>query len=124
MKRPLPPIAILTDFGLSDAYVSVMKGVILSRLPGAQIVDISHNVGPQAVLQAAFTLETAWRFFPEGTVFLTIVDPGVGTRRERIVMASAGRLFVGPDNGCLSAAVPAESRGADRRWGSGGYRGP
>lgn len=112
MTQPRPPIALLTDFGLSDAYVGVMKGVILSRTPAAQFVDITHEVQPQAVLQAAFMLDNTWRFFPEGTVFLTIVDPGVGTSRNRIVVSRAGRFFVGPDNGCLSAAVPDEIRGA------------
>ncbi len=111
MTEPRPPIALLTDFGLSDAYVGVVKGAILSRFPGAQLVDISHDMQPQAVLQAAVTLETAWRFFPEGTVFLTVVDPGLGTDRKRIVLGHEARYFVGPDNGCLSAAVPAASRG-------------
>ncbi len=112
MTQPRSLIALLTDFGLSDGYVGVMKGVILARTPEAQLVDITHEVRPQAVLQAAFMLENTWRFFPEGTVFLTIVDPDVGTSRNRVVVSRAGRFFVGPDNGCLSAAVPDEIRGA------------
>ncbi len=108
---PAPVIALLTDFGLSDAYAGIMKGVILSAAPEALIVDLTHEVPPQAVDQAAFLLETAWRYFPTGTIFLVVVDPGVGGTRQRIAIEAYGMRFIGPDNGCLSAALPDSLRG-------------
>ena len=114
-----PPIVTLTtDFGLRDAYVGVVKGVILSRAPSVRIVDLSHEVSPQNVLEAAFLLESAWRFFPALSVHLVVVDPGVGTARRLLALAVHGQLFVGPDNGCLSAALPSIARG-ERRAGAG-----
>ena len=115
-------ITLLTDFGLSDAYVGVMKGVILSRAPSASIVDLTHEVAPQAITQGAFLLETAlrqaqdaaWRFFPAASVHLAVVDPGVGTPRRRLALSAGGHYFVGPDNGVLSAALPASTRGSRR----------
>ncbi len=104
-------ITLTTDFGLSDAYVGVMKGVILARASAASIVDLSHAVAPGAILEAASLLETAWRYFPPGTVHLVVVDPGVGTSRQRLAIAAAGQIFVGPDNGCLSPALAAAARG-------------
>jgi S-adenosylmethionine hydrolase len=103
---------LLTDFGSSDAYVGVMKGVILSQAPQTRLVDLSHEVEPQATLEAAFLLQTAWRYFPATAVFVCVVDPGVGTARRRIALIADGRIFIGPDNGCLSAALPDEVRGA------------
>ncbi len=108
---PPPIIALLTDFGSSDAYVGIMKGVILSRAPQARIVDVSHEIKPQATLEAAFLLQSAWHYFPTTTVFVCVVDPGVGTDRRRIALIADGRVFIGPDNGCLSAALPDELRG-------------
>ena len=113
-------VTLLTDFGESDAYAGVMKGVILARAPGAQIVDLTHQVVPQAVAQAAFLLETAWRFFPPGTVHVVVVDPGVGTVRRRLAVSAGGHFFVGPDNGVLSAALPEVARGY--RSSAEGYR--
>jgi len=109
-----PVIAILTDFGLSEPYAGIMKGVILSTAPDAHIVDLTHEVPPQAVDQGAFLLETAWRWFPPGSIFLGVVDPGVGGSRRRIAIESQHMLFVGPDNGLLSAALPDAVRGARR----------
>jgi S-adenosylmethionine hydrolase len=106
-----PIVTLLTDFGLGDAYVGVIKGVILSRAPHARLVDLTHEVPPQAIESAAFLLEGAWRYFPAGTVHLVVVDPGVGTQRRRIALRSDGHLFVGPDNGVLSAALPDRTRG-------------
>jgi S-adenosylmethionine hydrolase len=91
-----------------------VKGVILSMAPGCQLVDLTHEVLPQAVLEGCFLLETAWRYFPPGTIHLVVVDPGVGTPRGRIALECEGHFFVGPDNGCLSAALPASMRGARR----------
>lgn len=95
-------IALLTDFGAADIYVGVMKGVILSIDPQAQIVDITHSIQPQNVRQAAFALLNSYRYFPEGTVFLVVVDPGVGTDRKPIAIHAGKYKFVAPDNGVLS----------------------
>ena len=103
-------VTLLTDFGLSDVYVGVMKGVLHARAPRARLVDLTHAVSPQAVDEGAFLLEGAARYFPPGTVHLAVVDPGVGTSRRRIALRGGGQLFVGPDNGLLSAAVPASVR--------------
>lgn len=98
----MPIVALLTDFGLSDVYVGVMKGVLLSHCPQLVLVDITHAVPPQDVAAGALQLEAAWPWFPPGTVFLCVVDPGVGSSRRALVVRSADRLFVGPDNGLLS----------------------
>ncbi len=100
-----PVITLLTDFGHSDPYVGVMKGVILARSPATQIVDLTHQVPPQSVLEGAFLLETAWRYFPNGTVFLVVVDPGVGSARKRLAVKAHGMTFVGPDNGLFNTAA-------------------
>jgi S-adenosylmethionine hydrolase len=91
-----------------------MKGIILSLAPEVQIVDLSHDVTPQALEEGAFLLETAWRYFPPGAIHVVVVDPGVGTPRRRIALRSEGHFFVGPDNGVLSAALSEEARGARR----------
>jgi len=95
-------VSILTDFGLSDPYVGVMKGVILGINPLAVPVDLSHEVPPQSIRIGAFMLEASWRYFPEGTVHLAVVDPGVGTDRAPIVVSAGNHLFVGPDNGLFT----------------------
>jgi S-adenosyl-L-methionine hydrolase (adenosine-forming) len=94
-------ITLLTDFGLDDAYVGTLKGVLLAINPRAQLVDLSHTVPPQDVRRAALLLEAAWRFFPPGTVHLAVVDPGVGGARRPIAVHAGGHYFVGPDNGLL-----------------------
>jgi S-adenosylmethionine hydrolase len=113
----MPPIALLTDFGLSDPYVGIMKGVIVSCAPGVPILDITHSVGPQDVRQGALLLDAAWRWFPEGTVFVCVVDPGVGTARRAVVVASADRLFVGPDNGLFGLLPAPVTREITAPWG-------
>jgi S-adenosylmethionine hydrolase len=100
-------ITLLTDFGLSDHYVAAMKGVILSICPGIQVVDISHEVKPFAITEAAYTLSQAWRYFPAGTVHLVVVDPGVGTSRRPIAAEAGGHYFVAPDNGVLTMVLDA-----------------
>src|SRR6202142_4050872 len=97
-----PTITLLTDFGLSDHFVGTMKGVILGLCPAAQVVDISHQVTPYEVTEAAFVLAQAYRFFPKKTVHVVVIDPGVGTARRPIVAETAGQYFVAPDNGVLS----------------------
>jgi S-adenosylmethionine hydrolase len=95
-------IALLTDFGDSDIYVGVMKGVMKTIHPRAEFVDISHNIQPQNVRQAAYALLSAYRFFPAGTIFLVVVDPGVGSTRKPIAAQAGGHTFIAPDNGVLS----------------------
>jgi S-adenosylmethionine hydrolase len=92
-------ITLLTDFGTRDYFVGAMKGALLSVNPEAQIVDITHDVAPHDVEEAAFTLLAAYETFPTGTVHVAVVDPGVGSARRAIVVEGAGQLFVGPDNG-------------------------
>ena len=102
------PIAILTDFGYRDHYVGVMKGVIATIAPDAPIIDLTHGIPPQSIVAGAIALRESWRFFPRRTVFLVVVDPGVGTPRLPIAIESrAGARFVGPDNGVLWMAAGA-----------------
>jgi S-adenosylmethionine hydrolase len=95
-------IGLLTDFGTTDAYVGVMKGVILRIAPSTQIVDITHAVQPQNIRQAAQLLKDAYAYFPEGTIFVVVVDPGVGSERRPVAVRAGGYTFVAPDNGVLS----------------------
>jgi S-adenosylmethionine hydrolase len=94
-------VTLLTDFGLDDAYVGVVKGVVLGVHPGARVVDLTHGVPPQDVRQAGILLADAYRFFPPGSVHLAVVDPGVGSPRRALAVAADGHYFVGPDNGLL-----------------------
>jgi S-adenosylmethionine hydrolase len=103
MGRPI--IAFLTDFGTRDHYVGVMKGVALGICPEAALVDITHEVPPQDVLTGALELSAAYKYFPEGTIFLVVVDPGVGSARRGIAADSGSYRFVAPDNGVLSLTL-------------------
>lgn len=105
-------ITLTTDFGLRDHYVAAMKGVILGINPQARVVDISHEVAPQDIIEAVYLTGQAWPWFPDGCVHLAVVDPGVGTARRAIVVVTARGTFVGPDNGVLSACLPQEARPA------------
>lgn len=102
MERSIPAIALLTDFGTTDPYVGVMKGVIHSICPQAQVIDLTHAVLPQQIRQAAFLLESSVSYFARGTVFLAVIDPGVGTARRSIAIGAGDYFFVGPDNGVFS----------------------
>jgi S-adenosylmethionine hydrolase len=102
---PRPLIALLTDFGTDDPFVGIMKAVVLSRCPEATFVDLTHAIPPQAVMEGAFLLERSVEWLPRGTVVIAVVDPGVGTPRRPIVLRAAERVFVGPDNGLLSAVA-------------------
>ena len=104
----IPLITLMTDFGTADGYVGAMKGVILSIAPDAQLVDISHEIAPQNVRQAAYVLYTAYSFFPPHTVHLVVVDPGVGSARRPIALRTPAGYFVGPDNGVLSYVMACE----------------
>jgi len=100
------PIALLTDFGYRDHYVGAMKGVLATIAPAAQVIDLTHGVPPQSVIAGAIALQQSWRFFPKTTVFVAVVDPGVGTSRLPIAIDTrAGARFVGPDNGVLYLAA-------------------
>ena len=98
-------ITLTTDFGTRDSYVSEMKGVVLQLNPQATIVDISHQVSPQNVAQGAFVLGAAYRSFPQDTVHLAVVDPGVGTSRRAVLLVTPEGRFLAPDNGVLTYAV-------------------
>lgn len=102
MNRCPPVITLLTDFGLEDEYVGVMKGVVLSICRDALVVDISHSIPPQNISAAAAMIEASYRFFPEGTIHVLVVDPGVGTERRLIALQMDGHTFLAPDNGILT----------------------
>lgn len=95
-------ITLLTDFGLSDHYVAAMKGVILGICPEAQLIDITHEIAPYGIEDAAFTLGQAYPCFPAGTIHVVVVDPGVGSSRRPLLLEADGHRFVGPDNGVLT----------------------
>ena len=105
-----PIITLTTDFGLSDHFVGTIKGVILGIVPEVEIVDICHSVQPFDVLDGALTLAQSYSYFPERTVHMIVVDPGVGTARRPIVVTSDRYHFVAPDNGVLSLIYGREER--------------
>jgi S-adenosylmethionine hydrolase len=98
-------ITLTTDFGYDDAYVAAVKGAILSTNPEANIIDISHSIEPQNILQAAFIFGISYRYFPKQTIHMAIVDPGVGSERQGIILKTPSALFVAPDNGILSYII-------------------
>jgi len=98
-------ITLTTDFGLRDALVGVMKGVILGICREAIVVDLTHEVAAQDVVEGALALQAAWCFFPPGSIHLAVIDPGVGSARRAIALAAGGHYFVGPDNGLFSFAL-------------------
>jgi hypothetical protein len=108
-----PVITLTTDFGSDDAYIAAMKGVILSTNPEANIIDITHSIEPQNILQAAFILGYTYRYFPKKTIHVAIVDPGVGSERRGIILKTSSALFVAPDNGILSYVIDELSSNED-----------
>jgi len=102
-------IALLTDFGVKDTYVGVMKAVMCRICPDADFIDLTHAIAPQNIHEAALALLGAYRYFPPGTIFLVVVDPGVGSTRQPIAAQTDAYTFVAPDNGVLSYAL-AEAR--------------
>ncbi len=104
-----PCITLLTDFGLDDEYVGVMKGVILSVTGAVPIVDLCHRVAPQDVRGAALLLGAAYPYFPAGTVHVAVVDPGVGGQRRIVCLQAGDFLFLAPDNGLLSVVLDREA---------------
>jgi hypothetical protein len=101
-------ITLTTDFGTTDPFVGIMKGVIAMRAPGEQVVDLSHGIPPQSVLAGALVLRAAVPYFPARAIHVAVVDPGVGTARRAICIETADAWFIGPDNGLLSLAAPLE----------------
>lgn len=101
----MPLLTLLTDFGLRDHFVGVMKGVIAGIAPKTQVIDISHDIEPYQIGQARFLLAQSWPYFPKRTVHVCIVDPGVGSERRPILVEAEGHRFVGPDNGLFSDLV-------------------
>lgn len=95
-------IALLTDFGTRDYFVGAIKGAIFSIAPNAKIVDITHEIPPQDIRSAAFTLRACYKDFPEKTIFVAVVDPGVGSERRSILVETEEYFFIAPDNGLLS----------------------
>ena len=95
-------ITLLTDFGHRDAFVGTMKGVILGICPEARIVDLSHGISAQRIEEGAFILRTAYSYFPDGTVHVAVVDPGVGGERRALIVETPRYRFVGPDNGVFA----------------------
>ncbi len=102
MAQAISVVTLLTDFGDQDYFVASMKGVILGINPQARIVDLSHQVPPQQIEAAAYLLKAAYRYFPDGTVHVAVVDPGVGTSRRPLLVSTSRYHFVAPDNGLLS----------------------
>lgn len=98
-------ITLLTDFGYDDPFVGQMKGVILRINSNVEIVDITHGIQPQAVEDAAFVLWQSFKYFPKGTIHITVVDPGVGSQRKALIVKSQGHYFLAPDNGVLSYVI-------------------
>jgi S-adenosylmethionine hydrolase len=103
-------IALLTDFGTSDHYVASMKGVILGIAPDVRLIDITHEIAPQDVRTGHFTLAACYQDFPSGTIFVGVVDPGVGTGRRAILVDTRKYFFVGPDNGLFGFALAGSER--------------
>jgi S-adenosyl-L-methionine hydrolase (adenosine-forming) len=101
-------VTLLTDFGTADYFVAAMKGVILSADPRVPIIDISHDIPPQDIQAAAFTLLAVYSSFPAATIHVAVVDPGVGSRRRPVLVATDMQRFVGPDNGLFSYVLDRE----------------
>ncbi|MCG6980987.1 MAG: SAM-dependent chlorinase/fluorinase [Deltaproteobacteria bacterium] len=101
-------VTLLTDFGIRDHYVAAVKGVLLSINPSLQLVDITHEIEPQKIEQGAFVLGSAFKHFPQGTIHLAVVDPGVGSKRQGLAAATDRYFFVGPDNGLFDWAFALE----------------
>ena len=109
---PRPIITLTTDFGHSDHYVGVMKGVILQIAPLAEIIDITHDLAAYEIGEAAFVVDQTYRYFPKKTIHVAVVDPGVGSARRPIMVEAAGQYFIAPDNGVLTPVVKREKHKA------------
>lgn len=108
-------VTLLTDFGLSDPFVGIMKGVMLRLAPGLALIDLSHGVPAQDIEAASFLLSQGFSWFAPGTVHLCVVDPGVGSERAAVAVNAQGHTFVGPDNGVFGALAAADPETVARR---------
>ena len=108
MNRQL--IALLTDFGLADTYVGSLKGSIASINPRANVVDLCHTISPQNIPEGAYVLRSVYRDYPRGTIFVCVVDPGVGSGRKPILVQTRDHFFIGPDNGIFSPIYRLEKK--------------
>jgi S-adenosylmethionine hydrolase len=109
MPAAISLITLLTDFGHRDYFVASMKGVILNINPQARLIDLTHEIAPQQIEDAAYVLKSAYRYFPDGTVHVAVVDPGVGSNRRPILVSTSRYFFVAPDNGLLTPIYQEES---------------
>ena len=103
MARPI--IALLTDFGTASHYAGTMNGVVLTLCPDVTLVDITHDIPPHDILAGALELAASYKYFPIGTIFLAVVDPGVGSARRGLIADTGDYRFVAPDNGVLTAVL-------------------
>ena len=99
------PIVLLTDFGTSDGYVGSLKGVLASMVPEVPVIDLGHDLPPFALPHAAYVLNSAYRYFPTGSIFVTVVDPGVGGERRAVLIETERYFFLAPDNGVLAPCL-------------------
>src|SRR5882757_1305484 len=102
-------ITLTTDFGLSDPFVGVMKGQVLARFPDAKLVDLTHDILAHWPAEAGFWLSRSYQYFPRGTLHVAVVDPGVGTQRDIVMIETNGHVFIAPDNGLLAALISPKS---------------
>ncbi len=103
--QPCGVVTLTTDFGLEDPFVGVMKGVVLARFPAARLIDVTHAIPPQRPAEAGFWLSRCFEYFPEGSVHVAVVDPGVGTARAIVCVVARGHALIAPDNGLLATIV-------------------
>jgi len=122
VPHPLGLITLLTDFGDRDSFVASMKGVILTINPHATLVDLSHHVPPHSVEDAAYLLKSCYRYFPDGTVHVAVVDPGVGSARRTLIAKSEHYFFLAPDNGLLTPILTDNSELEVREIENADYR--
>jgi len=103
-------VTLITDFGLLGEYVGAMKGAILKVNPRCQVVDVTHQIAPQDVLQASFILKNTYPYYPSGTIHVVVVDPGVGSSRRPIILEKEEHIFVGPDNGVFTFVLSGKGK--------------
>lgn len=98
----MPIITLTTDYGTRDPYVAALKGVLITMAPSVSVMDLSHEIAPQDLMEAAFFLRNTYLYYPKDTIHIVVVDPGVGTARRAVALRANGHFFVGPDNGVFS----------------------
>ena len=120
LARPL--ITLLTDFGTRDCFVASMKGVMVSINPSVSIIDLSHEIAPHKIEEAGYFLKSCFHYFPEGTIHVAVVDPGVGTDRRPLLVTTGREFFIGPDNGLFSEILELHPKADIRRIDNQQYR--